>query len=113
MPSCCAVTLKKYDFPLCTGAGGACCPCGGGVYCPMGIDDSGWSIVLAMKAPGTVYSWPLSSEKCICQTSSSPGEENIDCIENGSPPLRVPLLTMATRGRTACTSTGEFELDCP
>ena len=56
---------------------------------------------------------PLSNEKCISHTSSRPGEENIDCIENGSPPFRVPLLTMATRGRTACTSTGEFELAWP
>ena len=38
----------------------------------MGL-DSGASIVLAMNIPGTVYSWPLSVEKCNCQRSSSPG----------------------------------------
>src|ERR1700676_4279921 len=31
----------------------------------------------------------------------------------GSPPLRVPVFMMATRGRRACTITGEFELSTP
>ena len=29
------------------------------------------------------------------------------------PPLRAPLLMMATLGRIACTSNSEFELGCP
>src|SRR5262245_25088856 len=37
VPSCCALTLNQYDFPLCTGAGGACWPCGGGVQAATGI----------------------------------------------------------------------------
>src|SRR5215510_2951932 len=41
VPSCCAVTLMKYALPLCTGAGGACCPCGGGVQAAIGMVVSG------------------------------------------------------------------------
>ena len=76
--------------------------------------DGGWSsTMLAMNMPGTVYSWPLSSEKCICQRSSRPGDECSTFIASGWPPLRVPLFMIATRGRSACTSTSEFELACP
>ena len=58
-----------------------------------------------MNIPGTVYSWPLSSEKCICHRSSRPGDEWTVFIASGWPPLRVPLFMMATRGCSACTST--------
>ena len=34
----------------------------------------GSSNEFAMNIPGTVYSWPLRSEKCICQMSRSAGE---------------------------------------
>ena len=35
----------------------------------------GSSVTFAMNIPGTVYSCPLRSEKCICQRSSRPGDE--------------------------------------
>ena len=63
-----------------------------------------------MNMPGTVYSCPLNCEKCICQRSSRPGEENSTFIASGWPPLRVPLFITATRGCSACTSTGAFEI---
>ncbi len=66
-----------------------------------------------MKSPGTVYSCPLSIEKCSCQRSSSPGDEWMILIASGCPPLRVPLFMIATRGRIACTRTSEFEIGCP
>ena len=66
-----------------------------------GIAGCGSSMVLAMNIPGTVYSCPLSCEKCICQRSSSPGDACTVFITSGSPPLRVPLFMMATRGRMA------------
>ena len=86
---------------------------GGAGIGAMGMAGCGSSTVLAMNIPGCVYSWPLSSEKCSCQRSSRPGEEWTVCMVSGSPPLRVPSFMMATRGCSACTSTGELELACP
>ena len=74
-PSARADTLIQYAGPLCTGGGGAPEPgCGAGIGA-IGIAVSGSSNVLAMNKPGTVNSCPLSTEKCSCQRSSSPGAE--------------------------------------
>ena len=60
---------------------------------------AGWSSApLAMNMPGTVYSCPLSCEKCNCQTPSRRGAENSTFMASGCPPFREPLLTTATRG---------------
>ena len=64
----------------------------------MGIAVCWSSTVFAINIPGTVYSCPLSCEKCSCQMSSSPGEEKRTFIESGCPPLRVQLLMIAARG---------------
>ena len=66
-----------------------------------------------MNMPGAVYTCPPSSEKCTCQRSSRPGDENTVFIVGGCPPLRMPLFMMMTRGRNACTSGGEFEIASP
>src|SRR4029077_5698860 len=99
-------------MPLCCGGGGVFGPGCGAAIGAIGM-GCGSAVVLAMNIPGCVYSWPLSSEKCICQRSIRPGEVCTVCIVSGSPPLRVPSLMMATSGCSACTSTGELELDCP
>src|SRR2546425_8871283 len=68
-PSCRAETLIQYAVPLCVGGGAAPGPgCGAGAGA-MGIVGGCSSTVLAMNIPGTVYSWPLSSEKGSCQRS--------------------------------------------
>ena len=59
----------------------------------------GSSVELAMNMPGTVYSCPLSCEKCSCQKSSRPGDECRIRIASGCPPLRVPLLMIADARR--------------
>ena len=56
---------------------------------------------LAINTPGTVYSCPLSTEKCSCHRSSRPGEVCRVVIDPGVPPLRVPLFSSATRGAMA------------
>src|SRR5512145_1993899 len=100
-PSCSAARLIQNAAPLCAGGGVAVAPgCGAGAGA-RGRAAGRSSKTFAMNMPGTVYSWPLSSEKWICHRSSSPGEEKIVFITSGSPPLRVPLFMMMTRGRTA------------
>jgi len=79
----------------------------------VGIAGNASSIPLAMNKPGTVYSCPLSCEKWICHRSSRPGDEKIVFITSGCPPLRVPSFMIATRGRSAWTSTSEFDVSCP
>jgi len=100
VPSLSAVTLIQWAGPLWAG-GGALGPGCGAVIAATGIAAEGSSSRLAMNIPGTVYSWPLSWEKCICHKSSRPGEECSTCIESASPPLRVPLFMMPTRGWVA------------
>src|SRR6185503_3164143 len=95
------------------GAGGTLGPGAGAAIGAIGIAEDGSSSRLAMNMPGRVYSCPLSWEKWICHRSSRPGEELSVIIVVGSPPLRVPLLMIATRGRSACTITGEFEVSTP
>src|SRR5262245_25072392 len=99
-PSVFADTLIQYAWPLCTGAGGAPGPGVGAAIGAIGIVAEGSSSRFAMNIPGTVYSWPLSCEKCICHKSSSPGDENTTFITSGGPPFRVPLFMIATRGRS-------------
>src|SRR5262249_14106363 len=112
-PSGFAETLIHDAAPLCAGGGGAPGPAGGAGLGAIGI-TSGWSSrPLAMNIPGTVYSWPLSCEKCSCQRSSRPGDEWMIFIASGWPPLRVPLLRIATRGRIACTSTCVLDTGWP
>src|SRR6185503_239289 len=113
VPSLCADSLIQYASPLCAGAGGPPRPAGGGGSGATGIAASGSSARLAMNSPGAVYSCPLNSEKCICHTSSRPGEEYNVFITPGGPPLRVPLFMIATRGRSAWTITSEFDVSTP
>src|SRR5436190_22853358 len=75
VPSGCAETLNQCAAPLCTGAGAAPGPGAGACIGATGNEVCGSSTELAMNIPGTVYSWPLSCEKCICQRSSRPGAE--------------------------------------
>src|SRR5688572_21279066 len=64
-PSCSATSLIQCAAPLCAGAGVAPAPgCGAGVGAT-GISEGAASAMFAMNIPGTVYSWPLRSEKCI------------------------------------------------
>ena len=76
----------------------ACMLCIACMTCMTGMACSGSSVRFAMNTPGTVYSCPLSSEKCTCQRSSRPGAEYSTRIASGCPPLRVPLFMIATRG---------------
>src|SRR6476660_6797617 len=109
-PSDCADTLIQYAVPLWSGAGGAPGPGGGAAIGSTGMAANGSSVRFAMNMPGTVYSCPLSCEKCICQTFSRPGDACNVFITSGCPPLRVPLFMIATRGRRACTRTSEFDV---
>src|SRR5258705_343849 len=85
----------------------------GGATGATGIAAGCSSVRFAMNTPGTVYSWPPSSEKWICHRFSRPGDDKSTFITSGWPPLRVPLLMMATRGRTACIITSELEVFTP
>src|SRR2546426_12528149 len=109
-PSRRAEVLREYAFPLCSGAGGACWPCGGGVSGASGIASCCWSNKLAMNNPGAVNSWPLSWEKWICHTSSIFGEVKKIFIASGCAPLRVPLLVTITCGRRACERSSALTL---
>jgi hypothetical protein len=75
-PSRLADTLIQQAAPLCAGGGAAPGPGAGAGVGAIGMAGACSSTVLAMNAPGTVYSWPLSSEKWSCHRSSSPGDEN-------------------------------------
>src|SRR5215831_19778904 len=75
VPSCCADTLIQYAGPLCTGGGADCVPGLGFTKGATGIEDGASSAVFAINIPATVYSCPLSWEKCSCHRSSSPGDE--------------------------------------
>src|SRR4029079_3088175 len=112
LPSVWADTLTQNAWPLCAGGGAGGCPGtgAGGVIGAIGSVSGCVSSMLAMNMPGAVYSCPPSSEKCTCQRSSRPGDENTVFIVGGCPPLRMPLFMMMTRGRNACTSGGEFEI---
>src|SRR5215475_7256724 len=110
VPSCCADTLIQNAGPLCAGGGGVFGPGAGAATGATGIAAGAASVRLAMNMPGTVYSWPPSSEKWICHRFSRPGDDRIIRITSGWAPLRVPLLTMATRGRTACMMTSEVDV---
>src|SRR5215467_8892335 len=105
LPSCCADTLIQNAGPLCAGGGGVLGPGAGAAIGATGIAAGASSVRLAMNIPGTVYSWPPSNEKWICHRLSRHGDDNRTLITTCWPPLRVPLLIMATRGRTACIMT--------